>query len=87
MATFPPPLSPDEERLGVLACKFRSTREEAARRAIAGEYAATVYRLIDSGVWQEVPAAEDQLPDDWMPKAFFAYWFGEEDSSGQGNGE
>jgi hypothetical protein len=79
MATPPPPLSPDEERLGVLCMKFRRTRDEAGRHAIARDYAETVDRLIHSGTWQEVPAAEDQLPDDWMPKAFFAYWFDEQD--------
>jgi hypothetical protein len=33
-----------------------------------------VERLIASGRWQDMPAPEDQLPDEWMPKAFFDYW-------------
>jgi hypothetical protein len=34
-----------------------------------------VERLIDSGNWEEMPAPEDQLPDNWMPRKFFDYWF------------
>jgi len=79
MHYLPPGMSQDELRLSQLASQFRRNRQEAARQAIAREYAETVYRLIQSGTWQEAPAAEDQLPDDWMPKAFFAYWFGEKD--------
>jgi len=62
-----------EERLGGLAMKFRGTRRHAGRRVIAKEYAQTVDQLIRNG-WHEMPRPEDQLPDDWMPKAFFAYW-------------
>ena len=29
---------------------------------------------IEMGNWTEAPAFEDQLPDEWLPKAFFAYW-------------
>jgi hypothetical protein len=54
--------------------RFRRTRDEAARRAIAAEYAREVQRLIETGNWAEAPAFEDQLPDEWMPEAFFAYW-------------
>jgi hypothetical protein len=61
-------------QLGALAMRFRRTRDEAARREIADEYAREVRRLIESGVWAEAPAFEDQLPDEWMPEAFFAYW-------------
>jgi hypothetical protein len=64
----------DEEHLGELAMKFRGTRHEAERRAIAADYSQTVERLIRSGTWREMPAPEDQLPDDWMPTAFFDYW-------------
>jgi hypothetical protein len=64
----------DVERLGVLAMKFRGTRRDAERRDIATDYSQTVERLIRSGGWNEMPALEDQLPDDWMPKAFFDYW-------------
>ena len=44
------------------------------RRAIADDYSRAVERLIRSGGWHEMPAPEDQLPDRWMPEAFFAYW-------------
>jgi len=64
----------DEERLGELAMKFRGTRQIAERQAIANDYARAVERLIHSGFWREMPAPEDQLPDAWMPKAFFEYW-------------
>jgi hypothetical protein len=64
----------DEERLGELAMKFRGTRHDAERQAIANDYSQTVVRLIHSGIWREMPAPEDQLPDVWMPKAFFEYW-------------
>jgi hypothetical protein len=63
----------DEERLGELAMRFRHTRQVEERQAIADEYSSTVERLIRSGHWQEMPAPEDQLPDAWMPHAFFAY--------------
>lgn len=66
---------PDISRqLGALAMRFRGTRDETARRALAAEYAQEVQRLIASGDWSEAPAFEDMLPDDWMPEAFFAYW-------------
>jgi hypothetical protein len=64
----------DVERIGQLAMSFRGTRRDDERRAIANEYSQTVERLIHSGNWQEVPSFEDQLPDDWMPKAFYDYW-------------
>jgi hypothetical protein len=44
------------------------------RRAIATEYAQEVQRLIETGDWSEAPAFEDMLPDEWMPRAFDAYW-------------
>ena len=65
----------DENRLGSLAMRFRSTRDENLRKIIAEEYAQTVDRLIRTGRWHEAPACEDQLPDAWMPKAFMDYWF------------
>jgi hypothetical protein len=74
MNRIPPSVAQDTEHLGVLAMKFRSTRHDAERRDIAKEYSETVERLINSSGWQEIPAPEDQLPDDWMPKAFFDYW-------------
>jgi hypothetical protein len=54
--------------------RFRRTRDETTRRAIATEYSQEVQRLIETGDWSEAPAFEDQLPLEWMPKAFFAYW-------------
>ena len=74
------PLSPvpssDEERLGYLAMRFRGTRDDVERRAIAREYEYAVDRLIHGGNWVEIPAPEDQLPEDWMPESFDRYWFG-----------
>lgn len=75
MNSIPPRVAGDAEHLGILAMTFRGTRCESERREIAREYSQTVERLIQSGVWHEMPAPEDQLPDDWMPKAFFDYWF------------
>ena len=74
MTSDPPPRSDAARQLGVLARRFRRTRDETARRAIAAEYAQEVQRLIETGNWSEAPAFEDQLPDEWMPEAFFAYW-------------
>jgi hypothetical protein len=74
MSAIPPSVPRDEERLGALAMKFRGTRLASERRELARDYAQTVERLIASGGWHEMPAFEDQLPDDWMPAAFFDYW-------------
>jgi hypothetical protein len=74
MNSIPSRVAQDAERLSILAMKFRGTQRESERREIAREYSLAVERLIQSGVWQEMPAPEDQLPDDWMPKAFFDYW-------------
>ena len=74
MASDPAPRSDTSHQLGVLAMRFRRTRDEAARRVIATEYAREVQRLIETGDWSEAPAFEDQLPLAWMPEAFFAYW-------------
>jgi hypothetical protein len=30
--------------------------------------------LINSGCWNEMPAPEDQLPDDYMPEVFIEIW-------------
>jgi hypothetical protein len=54
--------------------QFRRTRDEAARRDIAAEYAREVQRLIETADWSQAPAFEDQLPLEWMPEAFFRYW-------------
>jgi hypothetical protein len=67
-------VSSDEERLGELAMKFRGTKRDAERRAIALDYSKTVQRLIDSRSWREMPSPEDELPDAWLPDAFFTYW-------------
>jgi hypothetical protein len=64
----------DEELLGELAMSFRGTRDSAKRNAIAQEYAETVLRLIHSGTWTEMPAPEDQLPDEHMPVQFWKFW-------------
>jgi hypothetical protein len=71
---LPPDVPPNAIGLGVLAMKFRRTHDEKVRQEIARAYAEIVNRLIASGGWNEVPAFEDQLPDDWMPDAFFDYW-------------
>jgi mannose-6-phosphate isomerase-like protein (cupin superfamily) len=63
----------DETRLAYLAMQFRATRNVVERQAIAQDYAQTVDRLIRSGRWHELPGPDEQLPDDWMPKAFFEY--------------
>lgn len=60
--------------LGALAMRFRGTRDEVARREIAQDYERAVMQLINGGKWREIPALEDQLPDEWMPEAFFEYW-------------
>ena len=74
MNPIPPNVAQDEDRLGELAMKFRNTRCDAEHRSIAKDYSQTVERLIHSGKWHEMPPPEDQLPDDWMPEAFFEYW-------------
>jgi len=56
--------------------KFRGTRCDAEREEIARDYSQAVDRLIGSKCWNEMPGPEDQLPDDWMPQAFFDYWLG-----------
>jgi hypothetical protein len=59
--------------------QFRGTRCESERQDIAREYGRTVQSLIQTGQWCEMPAPEDQLPDDWMPLEFFDYWLGQPD--------
>jgi hypothetical protein len=76
MHRLPPNIPADEERLGQLAMRFRSTRRDSKRRQIFAEYAEAVDRLIQSGSWNEAPAPEDQLPHDYMPRAFFEFWLG-----------
>jgi hypothetical protein len=74
VSSIPPNVGQDEERLGVLAMRFRGTRHDAERRDLAKDYSDTVERLIRGGRWHEMPPPEDQLPDGWMPPAFFEYW-------------
>lgn len=62
----------DENQLGFLAMKFRGGRDD--KNEVAQEYARIVELLINSGNWKEIPALEDQLPDEWMPDNFFKYW-------------
>jgi hypothetical protein len=66
----------DEDRLSILASRFRSNRDDEVRRLVAEEYAGVVDRLIQSGDWDECPSPEDQLPDEFMPKAFDDFWYG-----------
>jgi hypothetical protein len=68
------PTIPLETRLGLLAMQFRSTRDESERDQVAKVYEHVVDQLIASGKWEEMPAFEDMLPDERMPKAFFTFW-------------
>ena len=65
---------PPARQLGILAMRFRGTRDEAERVSIAEEYAQAVDQLIASKKWRLIPPLEDQLPDEWMPARFFAHW-------------
>ncbi len=68
------PKIPPEMKLGLLAMQFRSTRDETVRDKVTVDYAGVVNELIKRGQWREMPAFEDMLPDDRMPKAFFEFW-------------
>jgi hypothetical protein len=61
-------------QLGLLAMRFRSTRDETERAGVAAAYGRIVVELIESGKWKEMPAFEDMLPDEWMPDVFFTFW-------------
>ncbi|GEM_PF-5267232 len=65
---------PPETQLGLLAMRFRSTRDESERDKAAVEYEHVVDKLIASGKWEEIPTFEDMLPDERMPEAFFKFW-------------
>jgi hypothetical protein len=54
--------------------QFRGTRNESDRATIAKAYSQAVDELIESDNWRRIPPLEDQLPDGWMPKAFFKHW-------------
>jgi hypothetical protein len=68
------PKIPLETQLGLLAMRFRSTRDESERDKVAGEYEHVVDELIARGKWKEMPSFEDMLPDERMPEAFFTFW-------------
>jgi hypothetical protein len=68
------PKIPLGTQLGLLAMRFRSTRDESERDKVAAHYAHVVDRLIASRKWKEMPAFEGMLPDEWMPKTFFKCW-------------
>jgi hypothetical protein len=68
------PHAPPENRLGLLAMQFRSTRDQSVRDIVAEDYKRVVNELIESGQWYEMPAIEDMLPDERMPEAFFTFW-------------
>jgi hypothetical protein len=68
------PKIPLQTQLGLLAMRFRSTRDESERAKAAADYESVVDRLIASGKWEEMPSFEDMLPDERMPKAFFKFW-------------
>jgi hypothetical protein len=57
--------------MGMLAMQFRGTRDEAERASIAQAYSHVVAELIAGKRWRKIPPLEDQLPDEWMPEAFF----------------
>jgi hypothetical protein len=61
-------------KLGLLAAEFRGTRDEERRRQIAAEYESAVLALIESHCWHEIPPPEDELPDAFMPLAYFRHW-------------
>ena len=66
--------TPLETQLGLLAMRFRGTRDESERAKVAADYRYVVDKLIASGKWEEMPTFEDMLPDERMPKAFFKFW-------------
>ena len=68
------PMIPPETQLGLLAMRFRGTRDKSERDKVAAEYAQVVGKLIASGKWEEMPNFEDMLPDERMPRAFFTFW-------------
>jgi hypothetical protein len=68
------PKIPLETQLGLLAMRFRSTRDESGRDKVTAQYRHVVEKLIASGKWKEMPTFEDMLPDERMPEAFFIFW-------------
>ena len=49
------PTIPSETKLGLLAMRFRSTRDESERDKVAADYKCVVEKLIASGKWDEMP--------------------------------
>ena len=74
MRRFQQPEIPLETKLGLLAMQFRSTRDQSVRDKVTADYERIVQELIARGQWEEMPAFEDMLPDERMPKSFFEYW-------------
>jgi hypothetical protein len=68
------PGMPPETQLGLLAMKFRGTRDESERDKVTAAYERVVNELIASKQWDEMPTFEDMLPDERMPKSFFDHW-------------
>ncbi len=68
------PTIPLETQLGLLAMRFRGTRDESERDKVTADYGYVVDKLSASGNWEEMPTFEDMLPDERMPKAFFEFW-------------
>jgi hypothetical protein len=66
--------TPPAKQLGILAMQFRGTRDEEERNSISRAYSQAVDQLIASKKWRLIPPLEDQLPDEWMPDAFFEHW-------------
>lgn len=62
------------DQLGMIAFKYRGTRNVDERREFAKQYAEHVEILVKTGKWHEVLAPEDQLPDCDMPEAYFKHW-------------
>jgi hypothetical protein len=73
MSTVPKKI-PLETQLGLLAMRFRSTRDGSERDEAAAAYEHVVAQLIESGKWEEMPSFEDMLPDERMPETFFNFW-------------
>ncbi len=65
----------DLERLGVLAANYRFTHDPLKRERIAKDYGDIMRAVIRTygESWDEMPAAEDQLPDEHMPKEWFDF--------------
>ena len=67
-----------ENELGRLAMKFRGCLHQPdckeQRKVIAQKYAEIIDELIESNVWDEIPAPEDMLTNEYMPERFWKYF-------------